>query len=114
MRGFSLLMVCVGLGCGTDQTVTIEIDPTSVPVIMGGRTASFSCTVTDENPSNQRSESEWSIDEGAVGGSLAPDPLSDVYMIYTAPAAPGFFHVSCAARADTSVKATASIGVAVP
>ena len=76
--------------------------------------ASFSCTITIDIPDNRRSEFTWSIDEGATGGSLAPDPFSDVYMIYTAPQAPGLFHLTCAAGVDPSVKATASLGIALP
>src|SRR5262245_60444522 len=75
-RGFNLLLLCVAFGWSTDPTVTVTINPTSA-TIMGGRARSFECTVrVDDDVTTNRSESTWSLVEGAQGGSLVADPDS--------------------------------------
>ena len=47
----------------------------------------------------------WSVQEGAAGGTVAADGL------YTAPAAPGTYHVVATAAADPSLTATSVVAV---
>ena len=112
------VLLAAACGGGEDETVTVTISPTSA-TLAGGGTTLLGGTQRIETHHSVDVDSnyaifDWRVDEGAGGGSLAPSPTSSAYCIYTAPAAPGLFHVTITSMRDPSASATATIGVAVP
>ena len=83
--------------------VAVSISPSTASVIAGG-VVSFSATVTGVS-GGQSAEVTWSVVEGAGAGSI------DASGRYTAPGAPGTFHVVATSVADTSKTSTATVTV---
>ena len=98
----ALLILTVACGSGEPKKipiVSVYITP-SVTSLDQGATYSFQATVTGNNQAVT-----WSVQEGAAGGSIAPDGT------YTAPAKAGVYHVIATSAASPSSSATASINV---
>ena len=104
-------MLQLGLaGCGTKAantssttqtpTVLVSVFPLS-PTIFINATVQLTATVTGSSNTSVT----WSIQEGASGGSITPNGL------FTAPAAPGTYHVIATSVADTAESASTSIVV---
>lgn len=103
-----------------DGSVTVDINPTAV-TLSPGSTALFQGTETTSRASagtgtivlNKETDAfVWTISEGdGVGGTLAKDNTSSTGYIYTAPAAPGVYHVVISSKQDPWASATALITV---
>src|SRR5262249_38746480 len=83
--------------------IRVRIAP-SVASLSTGDSATFTAIVRGTRP-GQSTAVTWSIQEGTDGGTI------DASGRYTAPAAPGIFHVVAASVADPSKKATATLTV---
>lgn len=98
---------------GSNQQLTIKVtddvmvtvSPDAVTLPPGGRRA-FLAQITGTAPANARVV--WTIDEGAAGGNITPDVVG----MYTAPSAPGTYHVTATLATDKTKKATATVTVA--
>lgn len=85
-------------------TVTVRINVAVSPAtatLTLGETQQFTATVTGA----QDTGVIWSVQEGNAGGTV------DAAGLYTAPDAPGTYHVVAASRADPSQTATATVTV---
>ena len=111
------LSLCLGLSlltaCGDGTTVTPASSPTAVSLVISpltvtvtqGESRTFSVTVTGLS----NTAVKWSIQEGAVGGSITSAG------VYTAPTtAIGKFHVVATSIADATLTAVAAVDVEPP
>lgn len=89
------------------QTAAVAITPGTTSVPTTG-TVAFSAQVTG----TVNTGVDWSISEGAQGGTLTPNGAQGV--VYGAPATPGTYHVVVRSQADQQVSATATISVVRP
>jgi len=78
----------------------VRISPTSATATLRDQ-KTFVATVTG----SANTAVTWSIQEGAAGGTIGSTG------VYTAPAAPGIFHIIATSNADTTQKATATVTV---
>ncbi len=105
---FVLISLVLLAACGKEKTptntppaqVVIGVAPFTV-TLARGTTQTFTATVT--NTSN--TAVNWSVDEGAAGGSITSAG------VYTPPTTVGTYHVTATSQADTSKKATATVTV---
>ena len=93
------MALCLG-GCGLGGSGSVTIDPTSVALVTG-QSQVFSATIT-QCPG---SKVEWSVQEGFEGGSITDEG------VYTAPAAPGTYHVVATCADDRGISSTATVTV---
>ncbi len=82
------------------KTVQVSIDPLAATVLMGG-TKTFTATVTG----SANTAVDWKVREGATGGAITKGG------VYTAPRAPGTYHVAAVSQADSTKSATATVDV---
>jgi hypothetical protein len=99
----ALVCACDGSAADAAQGVAVAILPASAGVATLASVA-FSAAVTGTADTRVA----WSIEEGAPGGSVSAAGL------YTAPAAPGTYHVVATALADATRKAAAPVAVSPP
>ena len=86
---------------GVAAAPAVRVHPESA-LLAAGATVRFSGTVSG---CGDGAGVIWSVQEGAAGGTVAADGL------YTAPAAPGTYHVVATAAADPSLTATSVVAV---
>ncbi len=94
------LLLALLVGCQQPDPITVVITPGTVQVGTF-RKHQFAASVSG---TDDRAVS-WSIQEGSAGGSM------DDNGVYTAPAAPGTYHVIAATRATPVQKASATVKV---
>jgi len=87
-----------GSASRTASSMTVVVSPTVAHVAPGG-TAQFSVRVSGTTDSAV----VWSVKEGASGGSISASGL------YTAPSAPGSFHVVATSSADAKAMGIATV-----
>jgi hypothetical protein len=94
------------LGCGSSnapQAIAVSISPSSASV-QANATQAFTASVTGSAITG----ASWSVAEGTSGGAITPSGA------YTAPSAPGSYHVVAASAADPTVTASAVVTVTGP
>lgn len=96
--GLTMLTGCGG-GSGS-SAVTLTIKPNSVG-IKPGTSVGFTATVTG----SKNTGVTWKVQEGSAGGTI------DSRGKYTAPNAPGVYHIIATSNANTRVAATATAAV---
>jgi len=111
-RSLSLALASFALGLGacnaatvsrqeaSAQSVVVEVTPSSIALAPGGR-QDFVASVTG----TVDTQVTWSVTEGAAGGNVSATGG------YTAPSAPGTYHVVAASAADPTARATATVTV---
>jgi len=104
---FAALVLCLGIvGCGGGNTtaaqpeVSIAIIPAAITVPQGGSQTFFATVQGSGNTAVT-----WTVQEGAAGGTITSAGL------YTAPSAPGVYHVIATSQADSTRSAMASVTV---
>ncbi len=100
-----LLSLSLLAGCGSangkrGSGISVRIAPTSAFIMV-----SHSGTFLDQVSGTTNTQVTWSINEGAAGGSITQGG------VYTAPAAPGIFHITVTSQADSSKQATSTVTV---
>jgi len=105
-----LLATAFLAGCGADNRpsepadnpvpVHVSINPSAITVPQGG-SQSFAASVTGSD----NTAVTWKVQEGAAGGAITSAG------VYTAPAAPGDYHVVATSQADSTKSATATVNV---
>jgi len=98
----SLAAACGG-GSSPPPPPAITVIP-AAPGVAVGQSQQFTATVPDIADQSV----SWLVQEGSVGGSITPVGL------YTAPSAPGTFHVVATSLTDGSRKGTATVYVVPP
>jgi hypothetical protein len=105
----SLLMSCGTSRQGTSDnasTIEVRITPQFV-TLAGGATQLFQGKETTTTPNGSSSSAAiildpgaftWEVKEGPAGGKLAPSPTQPAFYQYTAPFAPGVYHVVITSR----------------
>ena len=91
------------LACGSPsatEAITVAISPSSASV-QAGATQAFTASVTGATNTSV----SWSVAEGSSGGAVTSSG------VYTAPSAPGSYHVVAASEAKPSATATAVVTV---
>ena len=91
-------------GCGDDASAPaasgVTVTPTNTTLPVGG-SQNFTVRVTSTASSAVR----WSVKEGAAGGNITTDG------VYTAPNAPGTFHVIATSEADLTKQGSGTVTV---
>ena len=90
----------VSVGASREQTITVTISPLTL-TILPGKSETFTATVAGTD----NKAVIWSVQEGAAGGSITDGGR------YTAPTAPGVYHVIARSKANQDKKATATVTV---
>ena len=112
MIALLIVTVVAASGCGGGSAssplppppaISVQISPTSATVLQGA-TQTFTATVRGTT----NTAVAWSVQEGAVGGTITAAGS------YSAPATAGAFHVIATSQADTNKTATATISVPGP
>ena len=108
-----MLRSTMGGGSKAATAVGITIYPTAAKAV-AGKGVDFSATVTGA----PTSEVTWKVEEGDNGGQVQTRPGAyskgdgiQLYSTYTAPKAPGTYHLVATSTADPSKSATAEITV---
>lgn len=107
-RGLGLVAITLAAACGgaggdapaPQPGLRVRIEPETTTVSTG-EARRFTAIVTGASDSSVA----WSVSEGALGGAITPDG------VYTAPAAPGTFHVVATSNADRNASAQAAVVV---
>lgn len=86
------------------STIAVSVAPATAS-LQPGQTQTFAATVTGSNNGNSTPSVSWSIREGTTGGQVTAGG------VYTAPAAPGAYHVVATSNADRTRAATAQVNV---
>jgi hypothetical protein len=99
------LTILTTLACGSPSrppgsAISISIEPTTASLAVN-TTQRFTATVTGTSDQSVI----WTVVEGAQGGAITADGA------YTAPAAPGMFHVIATSTVDTVRSASATVTV---
>ncbi|HJW72529.1 MAG TPA: hypothetical protein VJ486_06695, partial [Geothrix sp.] len=101
------LLACGGGGGGGASTpppsASVTITP-STATVTASTTRQFAATVANASPQTVT----WSVQEGTAGGTIDSNGL------YTAPAAPGTYHVVATSTAVSTAAMTATITVVAP
>ncbi len=92
----------VTLTVSAEAGVRVTLSP-STATVAAGETKTFTATVTGTAEAN--ANVTWTVQEGAAGGTVSASG------VYTAPSAPGTFHVVATSVADQTAKATATVTV---
>jgi hypothetical protein len=109
---FSLLLFGCGGGGGggsASSNIAISISPSSVNVTTNSK-QEFRAVITGTNDTRVM----WSIQEGAVGGTIVPKANDPCVAVYTAPDVWNTFHIVVTLVADQTKKAVAEVRVGPP
>lgn len=121
----ALLMLVVSCGTSPEgsgskvSNVEIRITPQNVTMVRGtnqlfqGKETTTTPTGSSVNATVVMDPKAfvWSIQEGPAGGTLIPSVTNPGFYLYTAPAAPGTYHVVITSRKDSSQSDVAQIEV---
>lgn len=110
-----LVFTHCGVSADPDLAVTVGVSPANI-VVSPGASQSFQATETSTRKStgaivvtSDVSAFDWTILEGRDGGDLDADTGTTTRFVYTAPSAPGTYHLVIADKQDSSQVATALI-----
>lgn len=90
-------------GATTAKTVSVSVSPTTASIGAGASLA-FTATVSGSDNGSVT----WSVQEGNLGGTVTSGG------VYTAPSAPGTYHVIATSQADSTQNGVATITVTAP
>lgn len=105
------VVVSNSFGRTISQTATLTVAVNLVEVTISPETADLASGTTQDFIGafiwgGENTDVDWSIQEGAAGGSITDEG------VYTAPLAPGIYHVVATAQEEPSMAAVATVGVA--
>jgi hypothetical protein len=103
MNGSSALLTIPLTGTGGTY---VDVFPTTVTV-----TAGLQALIQANVSGGTSSVVNWSIAEGSSGGTIVPDPPFDEFATYTAPLAPGTYHVIATSASDPTKSAVVTVTV---
>lgn len=116
MKFSALLLIFVLSACGaldSSRRIEVAISPQSAQLAAGGQvelTGSETVTTSISSTISLRSDAfEWTIEEGAAGGTIVKKENDSVHYLYTAPAVPGSYHVRIRSKQDSSQSARATL-----